>query len=374
MSDTPPAQQQSRFKAPSNLTTSERLSTNTVGLVALSDFRKRRAEVLEQQEREAREALRSSGTNTPAGRSPVKRAKKGKAGKRALVSFGDDGEEEEEEMKETEKEKEKDKEADKEAREDSADPSADSDASGKKKPAKITANASVGIVPRALTKAALRREAAEREALRKEFLVLQEAVKNTEIAIPFVFYDGTNTPGGTVRVRKGEFVWVFLDKSRKVGAQLGIGSERNTNVRKEWARVGVDDLLLVRGTMIIPHQYEFYFFIMNKSVGPKNVRLFNYSTEPPPQERASIDDSDDTPPPANVLSKPKGGINKNLVDIKDLEGAGDDPTFTKVVDRRWYERNKHIYPASLWQEFDPEKDYTSDVRKDNGGNTFFFSR
>jgi protein FAM50 len=56
-------------------------------------------------------------------------------------------------------------------------------------------------VPRALTKAALRREAAEREALRKEFLLIQTAVKATEIAIPFVFYDGTNIPGGTVRVK-----------------------------------------------------------------------------------------------------------------------------------------------------------------------------
>lgn len=55
-----PAQAQSRFKAPNNLSTQERISTNTVGLVNLSDFRKRRAEVLEQQEREAREALRSA--------------------------------------------------------------------------------------------------------------------------------------------------------------------------------------------------------------------------------------------------------------------------------------------------------------------------
>jgi protein FAM50 len=47
---------------------------------------------------------------------------------------------------------------------------------------------------------------------------------------------------------------------------------------------------------------------------------------------------------------------------------------TKVVDRRWYERNKHIYPASTWQEFDPEKDYASEIRKDMGGNTYFFSK
>jgi len=62
------------------------------------------------------------------------------------------------------------------------------------------------------------------------------------------------------------------------------------------------------------------------------------------------------------------------VDIRTLEGAFDDPAFTKVVDRRWYERNKHIYPASVWQEFDPEKDYRQEIRRDPGGNTFFFSK
>lgn len=47
---------------------------------------------------------------------------------------------------------------------------------------------------------------------------------------------------------------------------------------------------------------------------------------------------------------------------------------TKVVDRRWYERNKHIYPASIWQEYEPDKDYSKEVSRDQGGNTFFYSR
>lgn len=115
--------------------------------------------------------------------------------------------------------------------------------------------------------------------------------------------------------------------------------------------------------------YEFYFFIMNKTVGPGNIRLFNYSAEAPP----TLSPADETTPP-NLLSSARGGINSKIVDINSLEGADDDPTFTKVVDRRWYERNKHIYPASVWQEFDPEKDYTSEVQKDTGGNTFFFAK
>ena len=104
-----------------------------------------------------------------------------------------------------------------------------------------------------MTKSALLREAQTREQLRKEFLILQEAVKATEILIPFVFYDGTNIPGGVCKVKKGDHIWVFLDKSRKVGAELGVGGGEKASSRREWARVGVDDLMLVRGEVIVPH-------------------------------------------------------------------------------------------------------------------------
>ncbi|WYZ44880.1 hypothetical protein EsH8_VIII_000196 [Colletotrichum jinshuiense] len=366
MSDQAP----SRFTA-SNKTTTERISNSTVGLVHLSDFRKRRAEVLDQQDREREAAL--SGTSTPdrslsatpdPGSEPGSGATKPKKKKKKIggskLSFGDEEEEEEDSV------------PIKKANKAEGAPKGKDD-----KPVKtsnVVANSSVAFVPKVMSKAALRREAAEREALRREFLAIQEAVKSTEIAIPFVFYDGSNIPGGTVRVKKGDYVWVFLDKSRKVGAELGVGEK--ANARREWARVGVDDLMLVRGSIIIPHHYEFYFFVINKSAGPGGQQLFNYTTEAPPRKEEP--EADDVP------AAPSGGLTtaaalkaaavKALPDINTLEGATDDPTLTKVVDRRWYERNKHIYPASMWQEFDPEKDYDTEVRKDAGGNTFFFSR
>ena len=114
-----------------------------------------------------------------------------------------------------------------------------------------------------MTKASLQAEAITREKLRKEFLAIQEAVKATEIAIPFVFYDGTATAGGTVKVKKGDHVWLFLERCRKVGAELGVSggatgvgsglSSNKTDNRKAWARVGVDDLMCVRGNIIVPH-------------------------------------------------------------------------------------------------------------------------
>ena len=106
------------------------------------------------------------------------------------------------------------------------------------------------FAPKALTKRALLAEAATRESLRQEYLALQEAVKATPIAIPFVFYDGTSIPGGVCTVNKGAQVWLFLDRCRKVGAELGVGKEGGG---RGWARVGVDDLMLVRGDIIVPH-------------------------------------------------------------------------------------------------------------------------
>ena len=109
-----------------------------------------------------------------------------------------------------------------------------------------------------MTKSALMREAQTREKLRKDFLALQEAVKSTEIVVPFVFYDGTNVPGGKCKVKKGDFVWVLLDRGRRVGAGYGSKSGERSGNRKEWARIGVDDLLLVRGDVIIPHVSKWF--------------------------------------------------------------------------------------------------------------------
>ncbi|KAI5807279.1 XAP5, circadian clock regulator-domain-containing protein [Peziza echinospora] len=197
--------------------------------------------------------------------------------------------------------------------------------------------------PKAMTKSSLLRDFQEREILRREFLSLQERIKNEEIIIPFVFYDGTNVipRENGVKVKKGEAVWLFLERARRMSG------------RREWLRVSVDDLLLVRGEVIIPHHYEFYYFLVNRTEGPNGL-LFNY---PSPLEGGSVSgtsgSAENQAPPPPVLGT-------------------EDPTMTKVVDRRWYERNKHIFPASVWTNFDPAKDYKGMVRRDRDNNAFFF--
>ena len=126
------------------------------------------------------------------------------------------------------------------------------------RPSVLQPPSSTNLVPKVVTKAALQKESQMREQLRQEFLATQQAVRATEIAIPYVFYDGSNTPGGICRMKKGEQIWLFLDKARKVGAEKAVGvAGQGRRSRGEWARIGVDDLMLVKGDLIIPHVRTF---------------------------------------------------------------------------------------------------------------------
>ncbi|KAL1960410.1 hypothetical protein VTO42DRAFT_7709 [Malbranchea cinnamomea] len=351
------------------------LKSQTVGLVNLSEFRKRRAEIIEQQEKEAHDktlgliTVGSSRSVTPStsdvtrgvaipegeqAQQPPKKKKKAKHTVKVKLSF-DLGEDEEqsqttEESTETSRAVSVDRSRSKTPNGETVNPPA----------RKITPNPNLNLPrPKVLTKAALEAEAQARDALRKEFLAIQEKVKATDILIPFVFYDGTNIPAGKVKVKKGDPIWLFLDRCRKVGAELGVagaggGARGRKDHRREWARVSVDDLLLVRGEVIIPHHYEFYYFIANKipSFTSAGGLLFDYSNTAPPEP--PVDNPDFKPP---------------------LEEGNADPAFTKVVDRRWYEKNKHIFPASLWREYEPGPEFEQKmlgVRRDSQGNAFFF--
>ena len=145
--------------------------------------------------------------------------------------------------------------------------------------------------------------------------------------------------------------------------------------RREWLRVSVDDLLLVRGEVIIPHHYEFYYFLVNRTEGPNGL-LFDY---PSPLEGA--DTNADTTTNASMTSANGSGNGNGNGNGSGADKDKDKPTLiigtedgsmTKVVDRRWYERNKHIFPASVWTNFDPAKDYKGMVRRDRDNNAFFF--
>ena len=239
---------------------------------------------------------------------------------------------------------------------------------GPTKKFKSNPNATVPAV-KAMTKATMANEAVERDRLRKEFLEVQEKVKGTSIAIPFIFYDGSNIPGGLAKIKKGERIWLILERARKIGAEMGaggvganagIGSKSKEENRKAWARVGVDDLMLLRGEVIVPHHYELFYFIANRTPDPfrEGKVLFDYEG---PMTLTKREEQEQ--PLLRIPGQEK------------LEGHDHDPAYAKVVDRRWYEKNKHIYPASTWKEFKQGEDFdgVGGGRKDGEGNAFFFT-
>ncbi|KAF2199880.1 XAP5-domain-containing protein [Delitschia confertaspora ATCC 74209] len=363
-SATPSSNGKSRFTTQAT-SAEDVLKEQTVGLVHLSDFRKRRAEALERKEleRSGSPAGITSSDSAAVGQ-PAKKKKK-KAAAKGKLSFALDDEQD----------------GDSGAsitptprtatlKNDTSEISSENDNPTTKK--RLGPNIGVVIAPKALTKSARLREIQAQEELHKHFVVTREAVKATEIVIPFVFYDGTNVPGGFVRMKKGDPIWLFLDKARKLGAELGVGVDKSS---RDWARVSVDDLMFVRADVVIPHHYEFYYFLAN-NVNGFNGPLFPYSSQPT-AATPSLDEQDPLKDadydPLDRSTKGQSKTPSTSVPDSELEGAQDDATITKVVDRRWYERNRHIFPASVWEEYAPDKDFSHTRRKDTEGNSYFFS-
>jgi len=154
-------------------------------------------------------------------------------------------------------------------------------------------------------------ERKERERLRLEWLAKQESIKTEDIEIVYSYWDGSGHRK-SVQCKKGDDIGSFLEKCR---AQF-----------PELRGVSVDNLMYVKEDLIIPHHYTFYDFIVNKARG-KSGPLFNFDVH------------DDVRLLADATKE------------KDESHAG------KVVERSYYQRNKHIFPASRWEVFDPEKNY-----------------
>ncbi|GAM85019.1 hypothetical protein ANO11243_030220 [Dothideomycetidae sp. 11243] len=339
----------SRFTSQAT-TGEEALKSNTVGLVTLSDFRKRRAEALEAGDSGISRSSTPTGDDTAVKFTKKKR----KAPKKGGVSFDADDDDVDGNSPVT-------------AASSRALTPSDTIPSRSSTP-RLAANSAVSFTAKPQTKSALAREAALKDSLRREFLTEQARVRATPFVLRFVFFDGADAPGGMCRMTKGEQVWRFLDRARKVGAE-SVG-------RRGWARVSVDDLMLVVDDLIIPHHYEFYFFMLNKSHGFTR-QLFAHAATPTAATPATVTADNEASTqggltlPGEKRTKAVPERDSDAAPDEKVEGYGDDPALAQVVDRRWYERNKHVFPMSSWQDFDPDKDYASGLRRDAQGNAYF---
>ncbi|XP_074602256.1 protein FAM50 homolog [Brevipalpus obovatus] len=146
-----------------------------------------------------------------------------------------------------------------------------------------------------------------REELRKEWEEKQEKVKNEEIEITFSYWDGSGHRR-SVMMKKGNSIYQFLQRCLEL-------------LRKEFHElrsVTADQLMYVKEDLIIPHHYTFYDFIITKARG-KSGPLFSFD------------------------------VHEDIRLVSDASVEKDESHAGKVLMRSWYERNKHIFPASRWE-------------------------
>ncbi|GAA5821525.1 hypothetical protein JCM10212_000135 [Sporobolomyces blumeae] len=151
-------------------------------------------------------------------------------------------------------------------------------------------------------------ERKERDELRKKWLKMQEDMKQEPIEITYSYWDGSGHRK-VVQCKKGNTIAEFLEKCRQQFPELRM--------------VSVDSLMYIKEDLIIPHHYTFYDFIVNKYRG-KSGPMFNFD------------------------------VHEDIRLTHDAAVEKDESHAGKVIERSWYNRNKHIFPASRWELFNPE--------------------
>jgi len=164
----------------------------------------------------------------------------------------------------------------------------------------------------------------ERERLEREWKEQQEAIKNEKLEITYSYWDGSGHRRQCVCL-KGNTIGDFLEQAR----------QDLSREFRELSNIASDALIYVKEDLMIPQDLTFYDLIVTKARG-KSGPLF------------SFDVHDDVR---------VGPIDSRIETDESHPG--------KVVERRWYERNKHIFPASRWELYDPTKDYGSYTIKDS---------
>jgi protein FAM50 len=157
---------------------------------------------------------------------------------------------------------------------------------------------------------------AERLRLEQGWMERQVAIRTEQLEITYSYWDGSGHRRSCV-VTKGSSIGDFLEVVR----------QDLCKDFKELGTVASDALVYVKEDLILPHDITFYDLIVTKARG-KSGPLFHFDVH---------DDVRIGPLDSRVE--------------KDESHPG------KVVERRWYERNKHIFPASRWEIYDPAKTY-----------------
>eukprot|EP00904_Undaria_pinnatifida_P008123 jgi/Undpi1/4440/HiC_scaffold_17.g07794.m1 len=147
----------------------------------------------------------------------------------------------------------------------------------------------------------------QREKLKKEWLEDQEKTKMERLEVTYSYWDGS-----------GHRREIVLNKGITVGKFLEMVRQQLSQDFSEMRSVSSENLLYIKEDLIIPHHFSFYDLIVTKARG-KSGPLFHFD------------------------------VHDDIRIVHDTRIEKDESHPGKIVERRWYERNKHIFPASRWE-------------------------
>ncbi|CAL4090229.1 unnamed protein product [Meganyctiphanes norvegica] len=290
----------------------QQLKSSTIGLVTLNEMKEKQENVVKEREKELARKKKEEEKLIKKELAEKQAKKQEQKNKIAKLSFCPDDDEDEDEDEDEDDEGNEGNESVEEVEEEK------DDTSKKLKMAKCP-EVDTSFLPDRDREEADNRL---REEFRQEWVVKQEGMKNEEIEITFSYWDGSGHRR-SVRMKKGNSIYQFLQRGLEI-------------LRKEFNElraVSADHLMYIKEDLIIPHHYTFYDFIVNKARG-KSGPLFHFD------------------------------VRDDVRLINDASVEKEESHAGKVVMRSWYERNKHIFPASRWEPYDPQKNYDKYTIKD----------
>ncbi|GBG31413.1 Protein FAM50-like [Hondaea fermentalgiana] len=156
----------------------------------------------------------------------------------------------------------------------------------------------------------LRKEEERKHAIKE---AEKAKIKAEPLTITYSYWTGEGNRDRIV-VTKGTTVSDFLEKVRL----------KMMKIFPSLRAASADTLMYIKEDMIIPNFLTFYDLIMSNARGRTG--------------------------PLNKFS-----VEEDVRLQGDIRVAGRESHAGKVCDRHWYNKNKHIYPASQWEVFDPIK-------------------
>lgn len=152
-----------------------------------------------------------------------------------------------------------------------------------------------------------------------------------KVEITYSYWDGSGHRR-SIKVPKGTTVGRFLEWVR----------QDLTKDFPDLRHVSSENLMYVKEDLVIPHHLSFYDLIVSRAKG-KTGPLFVFDVEEDVRLYA------DTRVQKEEVSR--GGMGgegeASRASVSIFVVSQSHPG--KIVERRWYERNKHVFPASRWE-------------------------